>query len=112
VDGFGGQGVVVGPDASADELEKVRKTLLTAPEGWVAQETVRLSTHPTFDGHRLRPRVVDLRAFVCFGETAKVPPTALTRVAPPGSMIVNSSQGGGTKDTWLPRGDVEAGLER
>ncbi|MGS2642927.1 glutamate--cysteine ligase [Streptosporangium sp. LJ11] len=112
VDGFGGQGVVVGPDASAEELERVRKTILTAPEGWVAQETVRLSTHPTFDGRRLRPRVVDLRAFVCSGETATVPPTALTRVAPAGSMIVNSSQGGGSKDTWLPRRAAGARLER
>ncbi|MFS1299615.1 glutamate--cysteine ligase [Streptosporangium longisporum] len=112
VDGFGGQGVVVGPDASAEELDRVRETIIAAPEGWVAQETVHLSTHPTFDGERLSPRVVDLRAFVCFGETATVPPTALTRVAPAGSMIVNSSQGGGSKDTWLLRGDADVRPQR
>ncbi|GAA2851916.1 hypothetical protein GCM10010517_09570 [Streptosporangium fragile] len=102
VDGFGGQDVVVGPDASREELREVRDRILASPDRWVAQETVRLSTHPAFDGERLRPRVVDLRAFVCFGETATVPPAALTRVAPAGSMIVNSSQGGGAKDTWIP----------
>ncbi|WP_031163580.1 carboxylate--amine ligase/circularly permuted type 2 ATP-grasp protein [Streptosporangium roseum] len=104
VDGFGGQGVVVGPDASPEELRETRDRILAAPDRWVAQETVRLSTHPAFDGRRLSPRVVDLRAFVCLGETAVVPPAALTRVAPADSMIVNSSQGGGSKDTWLPRG--------
>ncbi|MBG0822087.1 carboxylate--amine ligase/circularly permuted type 2 ATP-grasp protein [Planomonospora sp. ID91781] len=105
VDGFGGQGVVIGPDASPEELRGVRERILADPDRWVAQETVRLSTHPVFDGERLSPRVVDLRAFVCLGETAQVPPAALTRVAPADSMIVNSSQGGGTKDTWLPRGN-------
>ncbi|MER6176647.1 carboxylate--amine ligase/circularly permuted type 2 ATP-grasp protein [Streptosporangium sp. NPDC001681] len=107
VDGFGGQGVVVGPEASAEELGRIREKILAAPQGWVAQETVRLSTHPTFDGERLSPRVVDLRAFVCLGETATVPPAALTRVAPAGSLIVNSSQGGGSKDTWLPGGAAD-----
>ncbi|MBB2911930.1 carboxylate-amine ligase [Streptosporangium becharense] len=105
VDGFGGQGVVVGPDASREELREVAETILASPDGWVAQETVRLSTHPAFDGERLSPRVVDLRAFVCFGESPVVPPAALTRVAPADSMIVNSSQGGGAKDTWLAEED-------
>ncbi|WP_433256681.1 glutamate--cysteine ligase [Streptosporangium sp. CA-135522] len=101
VDGFGGQDVVIGPGASRAELREIRERILAEPDRWVAQETVRLSTHPAFDGERLRPRVVDLRAFVCFGETAVVPAAALTRVAPADSMIVNSSQGGGSKDTWL-----------
>ncbi|GAA1522553.1 hypothetical protein GCM10009677_64460 [Sphaerisporangium rubeum] len=101
VDGFGGHGVVIGRYASEAELAAVRDEILAAPERWVAQETVGLSTHPTFDGERMRPHVIDLRAFVCLGETAVVPQVALTRVAPAGSMIVNSSQGGGAKDTWL-----------
>ncbi|MFC6085539.1 glutamate--cysteine ligase [Sphaerisporangium aureirubrum] len=101
VDGFGGHGVVIGRYATVAELKAVRDEILTAPERWVAQETVGLSTHPTFDGERMQPHVIDLRAFVCLGETAVVPQVALTRVAPAGSMIVNSSQGGGAKDTWL-----------
>ncbi|MDH2430129.1 carboxylate--amine ligase/circularly permuted type 2 ATP-grasp protein [Sphaerisporangium sp. TRM90804] len=101
VDGFGGHGVVIGQDASAMELEELRKEILAAPERWVAQETVALSTHPTFDGDRMRPHVIDLRAFVLLGREGVVPRAALTRVAPPDSMIVNSSKGGGAKDTWL-----------
>jgi carboxylate-amine ligase len=101
VDGFGGQGVIIGRDASAAELEAVRAEIIAAPERWVGQETISLSTHPTLDGDRMRPHVVDLRAFVLTGKQVIVPQAALTRVAPPGSMIVNSSQGGGAKDTWL-----------
>ncbi|MEV7965348.1 carboxylate--amine ligase/circularly permuted type 2 ATP-grasp protein [Sphaerisporangium sp. NPDC088356] len=103
VDGFGGQGVTIGQDASPDELKAIREEILAAPERWVAQETIALSTHPTFDGERLRPHVIDLRAFVFTGKDPVVPQAALTRVAPPDSMIVNSSQGGGAKDTWLLR---------
>jgi carboxylate-amine ligase len=71
------------------------------PHRWIAQETVSLSTLPIFDGERLAPRHVDLRAFVFHGEELKVAPAALTRVAPAGTMVVNSSRGGGSKDTWL-----------
>ncbi|RCG30740.1 YbdK family carboxylate-amine ligase [Sphaerisporangium album] len=106
VDGFGGQGVIIGRDASGRELEAVRADILAAPERWVAQETVSLSTHPTFDGDRMRPHVVDLRAFVFSGREAVVPQVALSRVAPAGSMIVNSSMGGGAKDTWLLSGEA------
>ena len=74
---------------------------LRALHRWVAQELVNLSTHPVFDGYRLSPRHVDLRAFVFSGRQVEVAPAALTRVAPAGSMIVNSSRGGGAKDTWL-----------
>ncbi len=62
---------------------------------------VTLSTHPTFTGGRFEPRVVDLRAFVFHGARTELAPVALTRVAPPGSMVVNSSRGGGAKDTWI-----------
>ncbi|MBA9003961.1 carboxylate--amine ligase/circularly permuted type 2 ATP-grasp protein [Thermomonospora cellulosilytica] len=101
VDGYGGMGVVVGPDASADELDEARERITAEPERWIAQETVDLSTHPTFVDGRLEPRAVDLRAFVVQGSEPAVLPLALTRVAPAGSRIVNSSQGGGSKDTWL-----------
>jgi carboxylate-amine ligase len=101
VDGYGGDRIVIGPRAQADEIAAVRRQILAAPHRWVAQEMVDLSTHPVFDGHRLAPRHIDLRAFVFVGARAEVAPAALTRVAPAGSMIVNSSRGGGAKDTWL-----------
>jgi carboxylate-amine ligase len=91
VDGYGGDRVVIGPLAAEDELLAVRRQIEAAPHRWVAQELVALSTHPTFDGERLEPRHVDLRAFVFLGDSPRVAPAALTRVAPAGSMIV----------TWL-----------
>jgi carboxylate-amine ligase len=101
VDGYGGEGVLIGPLASDHELAATRRQILTAPHRWIAQEMVALSTQPCFDGERLSPRHVDLRAFVFHGDTLQVAPAALTRVAPAGSMVVNSSRGGGSKDTWL-----------
>jgi carboxylate-amine ligase len=101
VDGYGGDRIVIGPHATADELDALRRQIRATPHRWVAQEVVNLSTHPVFDGHRLAPRHVDLRAFVFTGTESVVAPAALTRVAPAGSMIVNSSRGGGSKDTWL-----------
>jgi carboxylate-amine ligase len=101
VDGYGGDRIVIGPHATPEDLDAVRRQILTAPHRWVAQEVVQLSTHPVFDGHQLTPRHVDLRAFVFTGAESVVAPAALTRVAPAGSMIVNSSRGGGSKDTWL-----------
>jgi carboxylate-amine ligase len=103
VDGFGGQGIVVGPYASAEELETAAAAVREHPAGFVAQETVRISTHPTFTGAALEPRVVDLRAFVVLAPTPAVLPTPLTRVAPRDSLVVNSSRGGGSKDTWILR---------
>ncbi len=111
VDGFGGVGVVIGPDASEAELRKRRSELLAQPEKFIAQELVCLSTHPTFDGEAFRPHHVDLRVFVHLRDAgpgrpaeAHVLPAALTRVASFGSTIVNSSAGGGTKDTWILTG--------
>jgi carboxylate-amine ligase len=103
VDGYGGLGVVVGPRATEEELTQTRVLLAEQPDRWIAQETVMLSTHPTFTGQRLRPRHVDLRVFVYYGAQPVVAPAALTRVAPAGSLVVNSSRGGGGKDTWLSR---------
>ena len=103
VGGYGGDGVVIGPDATRAELAEVRERILAEPDRWIAQETVNLSTHPTLADGRLEPRAVDLRVFVCVGDEPVIVPIALTRVAPRGSKIVNSSQGGGSKDTWLMR---------
>jgi carboxylate-amine ligase len=103
VDGYGGHGIVIGPDANRSELAELAAAVRAHPEDWVAQELVSLSTHPTFTGARLEPRAIDLRVFVLLGDRAEVAPAALTRVACSGSTIVNSSRGGGAKDTWILR---------
>ncbi len=99
----GGKGVTIGPHASDRELAEVAAAVRAAPEAWIAQELVQLSTVPTAgpDG-MLAPRHVDLRPFAVFGERIDIVPGGLTRVAmEEGSMIVNSSRGGGSKDTWV-----------
>jgi glutamate---cysteine ligase / carboxylate-amine ligase len=107
IDGLGGSGVLIGPEASDAALEARRRELVTQPERFIAQEFVALSTHPTFDGDGIYPHHVDLRAFVHLragiggSPSAHVIPAALTRVASRGSRIVNSSSGGGSKDTWV-----------
>jgi glutamate---cysteine ligase / carboxylate-amine ligase len=101
VDGYGGHGVLIGPHATQDELENARRLIMAQPSRWIAQNTLTLSTHPTLCAGVLRPQHVDLRVFVYHGAQAIVVPAALTRVAPPGSLVVNSSRGGGAKDTWL-----------
>ena len=105
VDGYGGGGVLIGPQASEAELARRRSRIITNPAQWVAQETVRLSSHPTLTRAGFEPRHVDLRAFVYVSgtgvEDVHLADLALTRVAPRGSMVVNSSRGGGAKDTWI-----------
>ena len=107
IDGLGGGGVLIGPDASEKDLQARRRELLAQPERFIAQELVELSTHPTFDGEGMFPHHVDLRAFVHLrgaadgSVSAHVVPAALTRVASRGSRIVNSSFGGSSKDTWI-----------
>ncbi|MEA2972223.1 MAG: hypothetical protein QOG82_681 [Actinomycetota bacterium] len=103
VDGSGGYGLVIGPAATGQQLDDLRTELLSNPRGWIAQEVVQLSTSPTHVGSHLRPRHVDLRPFaVNDGDRVWVVPGGLTRVAlPEGSLVVNSSQGGGSKDTWV-----------
>jgi uncharacterized circularly permuted ATP-grasp superfamily protein len=103
VDGSGGKGLVVGPDASAAELDALRKRLVKDPRGWIAQPVVQLSTIPTLVEDGIRPRHADLRPFaVNSGDDVFVLPGGLTRVAlPEGQLVVNSSQGGGSKDTWV-----------
>jgi uncharacterized circularly permuted ATP-grasp superfamily protein len=103
VDGSGGAGIVIGSQATAAELAAVRAKVIADPRGWIAQREVKLSMVPTLIGNRLRPRHVDLRPFaVNDGEKIWVLPGGLTRVAlPEGALVVNSSQGGGSKDTWV-----------
>ncbi len=98
----GGYGVLVGPDASDRQLQEARRAIESDPRNWIVQEVVQLSTLPSFTGERLEPRHLDLRPFVLTGEQTQVFPGGLTRVAMRrGSLIVNSSQGGGSKDTWV-----------
>ena len=103
VDGSGGKGLVVGPRASRKELDDLRKKLQKDPRGWIAQPVIQLSTIPTLVEEGLRPRHADLRPFaVNDGTDIWVLPGGLTRVAlPEGELVVNSSQGGGSKDTWV-----------
>ena len=98
----GGYGVLIGPHATEQELDEARATIEADPREWIVQEVVQLSTLPAFAGERLEPRHLDLRPFVLTGERTQVFPGGLTRVAMRrGSLIVNSSQGGGSKDTWV-----------
>ncbi|MGR0320624.1 circularly permuted type 2 ATP-grasp protein [Agromyces sp. ZXT2-3] len=111
VDGSGGKGLVVGPDASRSTLAELRGRLLKDPRGWIAQPVVQLSTLPTLVEDGMRPRHADLRPFaVNDGEDVWVLPGGLTRVAlPEGQLVVNSSQGGGSKDTWVLDDSVTTG---
>ncbi|MFP5308918.1 MAG: circularly permuted type 2 ATP-grasp protein, partial [Actinomycetes bacterium] len=98
----GGYGMLIGPSASDEEIEEFRRRVDADPRGYIAQEVVQLSRHPTLVDGRLAGRHVDLRPFAIAGETIEVIPGGLTRVAlREGSLVVNSSQGGGSKDTWV-----------
>jgi uncharacterized circularly permuted ATP-grasp superfamily protein len=100
--GSGGHGVVVGPHAEAGDLREMARALAERPEDYVAQELVMLSTHPTVIDDRLEPRHVDLRPYAFGGEDVEVAPGGITRVAlDRGALVVNSSQRGGAKDTWV-----------
>ncbi|HET9511246.1 MAG TPA: circularly permuted type 2 ATP-grasp protein, partial [Sphingomonas sp.] len=103
VDGSGGYGMLVGPTASKAEIEAFRTALMAAPDRYIAQPTLALSTVPTVTDQGLAPRHVDFRPFVLTGsDGVKVVPGGLTRVAlKEGSLVVNSSQGGGTKDSFV-----------
>jgi uncharacterized circularly permuted ATP-grasp superfamily protein len=102
VHGAGGYGMLVGPASTAKEIEDFRVALLANPSNYIAQPTLSLSTCPTFVESGIAPRHIDLRPFVLSGKTVQMVPGGLTRVAlKDGSLVVNSSQGGGTKDTWI-----------
>jgi uncharacterized circularly permuted ATP-grasp superfamily protein len=100
----GGYGMLMGPDSTTAERAKFRTAIEAKPRDFIAQPIIPLSCHPTVVGSELSPRHIDLRPFVLYGagDVVDVPPAALTRVAlTDGSLVVNSSQGGGTKDTWV-----------
>ncbi|MER2505396.1 MAG: circularly permuted type 2 ATP-grasp protein [Azonexus sp.] len=103
VHGSGGYGMLVGPAASKAEIERFHQLLVARPDGYIAQPTLALSNCPTFVEQGIAPRHLDLRPFVLSsGECVNMVPGGLTRVAlTEGSLVVNSSQGGGTKDTWI-----------
>jgi uncharacterized circularly permuted ATP-grasp superfamily protein len=102
VHGSGGYGMLIGPAASSTERARYRQRILAEPAGFIAQPTLALSTCPTYVAQGIAPRHVDLRPFVLSGKEISVVPGGLTRVAlKEGSLVVNSSQGGGTKDTWV-----------
>ena len=102
VDGSGGYGMLMGPSSSQRERAQFAAQLKSAPRNFVAQPVITLSTVPTLVGERLEPRHVDLRPFILSGPSAYVTTGGLTRVAlRKGSLVVNSSQGGGSKDTWI-----------
>jgi uncharacterized circularly permuted ATP-grasp superfamily protein len=102
VHGAGGYGMLVGPASTREQIEDFRRRLIAKPDGYIAQPTLALSNCPTFVESGVAPRHIDLRPFVLSGKTISMVPGGLTRVAlQEGSLVVNSSQGGGTKDTWI-----------
>jgi uncharacterized circularly permuted ATP-grasp superfamily protein len=105
VAGSGGYGMLVGPASTVEERFEFKNKILANPDGFIAQPTLGLSTCPTLVNGEIAPRHVDLRPYVLTGESTTVVPGGLTRVAlREGSLVVNSSQGGGTKDTWVLEG--------
>ena len=102
VHGAGGYGMLIGPAATQEQLAQFRQRIITSPEKYIAQPTLALSACPTFVEKGIAPRHIDLRPFVLSGRDVTLVPGGLTRVAlREGSLVVNSSQGGGTKDTWV-----------
>lgn len=98
----GGYGMLIGPHATVAERENFAQAIKADPDNYIAQPTIQLSTAPCLVDGKIEPRHVDLRPFILSGEKIVVTPGALTRVAlKRGSLVVNSSQGGGSKDTWV-----------
>ncbi len=111
VHGSGGKGMLVGPTSSKAEIAEFAELLKARPSNYIAQPTLALSTCPTFVGQGVAPRHVDLRPYVLSGKKVTIVPGGLTRVAlKEGSLVVNSSQGGGTKDTWVLGPNAASGL--
>ena len=108
VAGSGGYGMLIGPASTRSERERFRRRIEADPRNFIAQPVIDLSVQPAFDGRRLAARHQDLRPFVLVGESITVTPGGLTRIAlRPGSLVVNSSQGGGSRDTWVLAGEGE-----
>ncbi len=98
----GGYGMLIGPHGTKAEIEKFRQAIINDPRGYVAQPVIQLSRSPSFCDGRIEGRHIDLRPYVLYGEKISIVPGGLTRVAMrKGSLVVNSSQGGGSKDTWV-----------
>ncbi len=102
----GGYGMLMGPKASKEEIEEFRRRIEAEPRNYIAQPMISLSQHPTYCDGKFEGRHIDLRPFILYGEKTVIVPGGLTRVAlRKGSLVVNSSQGGGSKDTWVLYGD-------
>jgi uncharacterized circularly permuted ATP-grasp superfamily protein len=98
----GGYGMLIGPHSTAEQRDEFRRRVEADPRNYIAQPTIRLSRAPCFLDGKVQPRHVDLRPYILFGDKVTVVPGGLTRVAlRKGSLVVNSSQGGGSKDTWV-----------
>jgi len=106
----GGYGMLIGPHSSAEQREDFKRRILADPRNYIAQPTINLSRAPCFVDGKVEPRHVDLRPYVLFGQKVTIVPGGLTRVAlRRGSLVVNSSQGGGSKDTWVLHEEKESG---
>jgi uncharacterized circularly permuted ATP-grasp superfamily protein len=104
----GGYGMLIGPHASKEEVEKFRAAIMADPRGYIAQPVINLSRSPSYCEGRAEGRHIDLRPYILSGEKTSIIPGGLTRVAlRKGSLVVNSSQGGGSKDTWVLDGGEE-----
>ena len=98
----GGYGMLIGPQSTKAEQQEFARKIEADPRNYIAQPTISFSRAPCLIGDKLEPRHVDLRPYVLFGDKVTIVPGGLTRVAlTPGSLVVNSSQGGGSKDTWV-----------
>ena len=98
----GGYGMLIGPHSTAKEREEFRRRILADPRNYIAQPTISLSRAPCFFDGVVEPRHIDLRPYILYGDKVTIVPGGLTRVAlRKGSLVVNSSQGGGSKDTWV-----------
>jgi uncharacterized circularly permuted ATP-grasp superfamily protein len=98
----GGYGMLIGPHATAEDHEKFRQAILADPRNYVAQPVVQLSRSPSYCEGRIEGRHIDLRPYILYGDKITIIPGGLTRVAlRKGSLVVNSSQGGGSKDSWV-----------
>jgi uncharacterized circularly permuted ATP-grasp superfamily protein len=98
----GGYGMLVGPQSTKEQREKFREVIEAQPRNFIAQPVLSFSRAPCLISDSIEPRHVDLRPYILFGDQINIVPGGLTRVAlPKGSLVVNSSQGGGSKDTWV-----------
>lgn len=103
----GGYGMLIGPHATKEEIEKFRRMIIRDPRNFIGQQPIKLSRHPTFCSDSFEGRHIDLRPYILYGDKVRIVPGGLTRVAlRKGSLVVNSSQGGGSKDTWVLKEDV------